>query len=72
VKFSTTIVASWQTMAKHIEQLILTPKEAPDGPLLEVSQYVELFNVLGDTDEVCSSNGGQRRYRISVSGHSFQ
>jgi hypothetical protein len=50
-----------QTLAKHIEQLILTPTEAPDGPLLEVSGNVELFNVLGDSEEVCSSNGGQRR-----------
>ncbi len=56
-----------QTMAKHIEHLMLTPTEAPDGPLLEVSGDVELFNVLGDPEEVCSSNGGQRRDRSPAS-----
>jgi hypothetical protein len=45
-----------QAMAKHIEQLILTPKEAP-GPLLEAFGDVELFNVLGDweTRRRCAS-----------------
>ncbi|WP_179636463.1 hypothetical protein RBB79_00615 [Tunturiibacter empetritectus] len=57
-----------QIMAKHIWQLILTPKEAPDGPLLQVSGDVELFNVLGDSEEVCSSNGGQRRDRTADAG----
>jgi hypothetical protein len=55
-------------MAKHIEQLILTPTEATDGPLLEVSGDVELFNVLGDSEEVCSSNSGQRRDRTADAG----
>ncbi|WP_158821766.1 recombinase family protein [Granulicella sp. S156] len=57
-----------QTLGKHIEQLILTPTEAPDGPLLEVSGDVELFNVLGDSGDVCSSNGGQRRHRTADAG----
>jgi hypothetical protein len=57
-----------QTLAKHIEQLKLTPAESPEGPLLGVSDDVELFNVLGDSDGVCSSNGGQRRDRTADVG----
>jgi hypothetical protein len=32
-----------------------------DGKRAYVSGDVNLFNVLGDLEEVCSSNGGQRR-----------
>ncbi|NYF79027.1 hypothetical protein [Granulicella arctica] len=68
-----------QTLGKHIEQLVLTPTETPDGPLLEVSGDVELFNVLGDSDRVCINNGGQRRlcsvmhspFRLLVKGSSL-
>ena len=32
-----------QALAKHIEKLVLTPKETLDGPVLEVSGDVDLF-----------------------------
>ena len=56
-----------QVFAKHVDRLVLTPQETPDGPILAVSGDVELFNVLPDT-EVVSSNGGQRRDRTADAG----
>jgi hypothetical protein len=31
-------------LAKHVDRLVLTPKIPPDGPLLEVSGDIEIFN----------------------------
>jgi hypothetical protein len=33
-----------QALAKHIEKLVLTPKETPEGPVFEVSCDVEIFD----------------------------
>ena len=37
------VTAARQALAKHIEKLVLTPKETLDGPVLEVSGDVDLF-----------------------------
>lgn len=55
-----------QALAKHVDQLVLTPKGTPDGPILEVSGDVEIFDGNGATGDVCSSNGGQRRDRVPL------
>ncbi len=48
-----------QALAKHIDRLVLTPKASLDGPVLEVSGDVEIFDGHGATNGVCSSDGGQ-------------
>ncbi len=50
-----------QALAKHVEKLVLTPKETPDGPVFEVSGDVAVFCGDPGRDGVCSSNGGQGR-----------
>lgn len=50
-----------QALAKHIDRLVLTPKTSLDGPVLEVSGDVEIFDGHGATNGVCSSDGGQGR-----------
>lgn len=57
-----------QALAKYVERLVLTPKGTPDGPVLEVSGSVELFNGNAAGDGVCISNGGQRRDRTADAG----
>jgi site-specific DNA recombinase len=37
------VAAARRTLANHIEKLILTPKETPEGALLEVSGDIDLF-----------------------------
>jgi site-specific DNA recombinase len=37
------VAVARQALAKHIEKLVLTPKETPNGPALEVSGDVDLF-----------------------------
>jgi hypothetical protein len=65
-----------QTLAKHIEKLILTPRETENGPLYDVSGDIDLFG--GDSygygsrsqghigasarrGKECNAGGGQRR-----------
>lgn len=48
-----------QALAKHIDRLVLTPKTSLDGPVLEVSGDVEIFDGHGATNGVYSSDGGQ-------------
>ena len=48
-------------LAKYVDRLVLTPKGTPEGPVLEVSGSVEIFNGNETGDGVCISNGGQRR-----------
>jgi site-specific DNA recombinase len=50
-----------QALAKYVDRLVLTPKSTPDGPVLEVSGSVEIFNGTETGDGVCISNGGQRQ-----------
>ena len=57
-----------QIFAKHVDQLTLTPQGTADGSVLAVSGDVQLFNLLPDAGEVCSSNGGQRRDRTADAG----
>ena len=47
-----------QALAKHIEKLVLTPKETPEGPVFEVSGDVDVFD---DPEGLCNSSGGQGR-----------
>ncbi len=37
------VATARQALAKHIEKLVLTPQETPEGPVLEVSGDVDLF-----------------------------
>ena len=55
-------------LAKHVDRLVLTPKSTPDGPLLEVSGDIEIFNGNEEGEGVCISNGGQRRDRTADAG----
>lgn len=50
-----------KALAKHVEKLVLTPKETPDGPVFEVTGDVEVFDPDRDGNGVCSTNGGQGR-----------
>jgi hypothetical protein len=50
-----------QALAKYVERLVLTPKNTPDGPLLEVSGNVEFFRGNEGGEGVSISDGGQRR-----------
>lgn len=53
-------------LGKYVERLVLTPRDTPEGPLLEVAGNVELFNGSEEGDGVCISNGGQRRLRSVI------
>ena len=54
-----------QALAKHIDQLVLTPRQTLDGPLLEVFGDVELFSGNRDGSVAGSSDGGQGRNRTA-------
>jgi site-specific DNA recombinase len=54
-----------KALAKHIQKLVLTPKETSDGPIFEVSRDVEIFDGTDNGGGVCSSNGGQGRNRTA-------
>jgi hypothetical protein len=53
-------------LAKYVDQLTLTPRNTPEGPLLDIAGEVELFNGFEEGDGVCISNGGQRRDRTAL------
>jgi hypothetical protein len=53
-------------LAKYVDRLVLTPKDTPEGPVLEISGSVEIFNGNETGDGVCISNGGQRRDRTAA------
>jgi len=55
-------------LAKYVDQLTLTPRSPPEGPLLDIAGEVELFNGFEEGDGVCISNGGQRRDRTADAG----
>lgn len=52
-----------QALAKYVERLVLTPKNTPAGPVLEVSGNVEFFSGNEDGEGVSISDGGQRRHQ---------
>jgi len=56
-----------QALAKHIDRLVLTSRTSLDGPVLEVSGDVEIFDGHSATKGVCSSDGDQGRYQIAAS-----
>jgi hypothetical protein len=41
-------------LAKHVNRLVLTPNSTPDGPLLELSDDIEIFNG-NEEGEGCAS-----------------
>jgi hypothetical protein len=50
-----------QALAKYVDRPVLTPRGTPEGPVLDISGSVEIFNGNETGDGVCISNGGQRR-----------
>ena len=37
------VTSARRALAKHVQKLVLTPQEIPDGPVFEVSGDVDLF-----------------------------
>jgi hypothetical protein len=58
------VATARRTLAKHIEKLVLTPRETPEGAVLEVSGDVDLFGGEPCVVQMVARDGIAQHYNV--------